>query len=66
MDFFEALGFIREMGHYLTTHNRKKDSLVQAAYEHDLPIFCPAFSDDSSTGFDLVLHQASGKMAPKK
>ncbi len=34
----------------------KKDSLVQAAFEHDVPIFCPAFSD-SSAGFGLVLHQ---------
>ncbi|MEQ9576176.1 MAG: deoxyhypusine synthase family protein, partial [Rhodospirillales bacterium] len=35
---------------------RKKDSLVQLAYEHDVPIFCPAFTD-SSAGFGLVLHQ---------
>ena len=48
--------FIREMGRYLTAHARKKDSLVQAAYEHDVPIFCPAFSD-SSAGFGLVMHQ---------
>ena len=34
----------------------KKDSLVQAAYENSVPIFCPAFSD-SSAGFGLVLHQ---------
>jgi deoxyhypusine synthase len=44
------------MGHYLTVHGKKKESLVQAAYEHDVPIFCPAFSD-SSAGFGLVLHQ---------
>ena len=49
--------FIREMGRYLTTHARKKDSLVQTAYENGVPIFCPAFSD-SSAGFGLVLHQA--------
>ncbi|MHB8770406.1 MAG: 1,9-bis(guanidino)-5-aza-nonane synthase [Syntrophales bacterium] len=48
--------FIREMGHYLTGHAKKKDSLVQAAFEQDVPIFCPAFSD-SSAGFGLVLHQ---------
>ena len=40
----------------LTGHAVKKDSLVQAAFEHDVPIFCPAFSD-SSAGFGLVLHQ---------
>jgi deoxyhypusine synthase len=48
--------FIRHMGKYLTTNARKEDSLVQAAYERDVPIFCPAFSD-SSAGFGLVKHQ---------
>lgn len=48
--------FISEMGRYLTKHGKKKNSLVQAAYEHDVPIFCPAFSD-SSAGLGLVLHQ---------
>ena len=48
--------FIWEMGKYLTTHAKKEKSLVQTAYEHDVPIFCPAFSD-SSAGFGLVLHQ---------
>ena len=53
---YSSREFIREMGRYLTTHAKKKDSLVQAAYENDVPIFCPAFSD-SSAGFGLVLHQ---------
>jgi len=53
---YSSREFIREMGRYLTTRAVKKDSLVQAAYEHDVPIFCPAFSD-SSAGFGLVLHQ---------
>jgi deoxyhypusine synthase len=44
------------MGRYLTTHSKKKDSLVQAAFEHNVPIFCPAFSD-SSAGFGLIKHQ---------
>lgn len=35
---------------------KKEDSLVQLAYENDVPIFCPAFTD-SSAGFGLVLHQ---------
>ncbi len=48
--------FIREMGRYLTEHAVKKESLAQAAFEHDVPIFCPAFTD-SSAGFGLVLHQ---------
>lgn len=48
--------FIREMGKYLTVHAKKPNSLVQLAYEHHVPIFCPAFSD-SSAGFGLVRHQ---------
>lgn len=55
---YSSREFIREMGRYLTAHARKKDSLVQAAYENGVPIFCPAFSD-SSAGFGLVLHQAN-------
>lgn len=54
---YSSRKFIQEMGRYLTTHAVKKDSLVQAAYEHGVPIFCPAFSD-SSAGFGLVMHQA--------
>lgn len=48
--------FIREMGRYLTQHSKKPNSLVQLAFEHNVPIFCPAFSD-SSAGFGLVRHQ---------
>ena len=54
--------FIREMGRYLTEHAVKRDSLVQAAFERDVPIFCPAFSD-SSAGFGLVLHQVKHPQA---
>jgi deoxyhypusine synthase len=32
------------------------DSIVRLAYEHQVPIFCPAFSD-CSAGFGLVAHQ---------
>ena len=53
---YSSREFIREMGKYLSKHGKKKNSLVQAAYEHNVPIFCPAFSD-SSAGFGLVLHQ---------
>ncbi len=48
--------FIREMGKYLAEHGKKENSLVKLAYEHDVPIFCPAFVD-SSAGFGLVKHQ---------
>lgn len=53
---YSSREFIREMGKYLVKNSKKKDSLVQAAYENDVPIFCPAFSD-SSAGFGLVRHQ---------
>ena len=53
---YSSREFIREMGKYLTTHAKKKDSLVQVCYEMNVPIFCPAFTD-SSAGFGLVLHQ---------
>ncbi len=53
---FSSREFIREMGRYLSDHAVKKNSLVLAAYENEVPVFCPAFSD-SSAGFGLVLHQ---------
>jgi len=53
---YSSREFIREMGRYLMTNAKKKDSLVETAYEHDVPVFCPAFSD-SSAGFGLVKHQ---------
>jgi deoxyhypusine synthase len=53
---YSAREFIREMGKYLKTHAKKKDSLVEMAYDHNVPIFCPAFVD-SSAGFGLVKHQ---------
>jgi deoxyhypusine synthase len=54
---YSSRAFIREMGKWLSEGNAKKpDSLVQLAYEQDVPIFCPAFVD-SSAGFGLVKHQ---------
>ncbi len=54
--------FIAAMGKYLTKNSKKKNSLVQVAYEKNIPIFCPAFSD-SSAGFGLVLHQVKNPKA---
>ena len=54
--------FIRELGKYLKTNAKKKDSLIEAAFDHNVPIFCPAFTD-SSAGFGLVMHQEQN---PKK
>ena len=54
---YSSREFIKEMGKWLSEGNGKKDnSLVKLAYEHDVPIFCPAFTD-SSAGFGLVKHQ---------
>lgn len=54
---YSSREFIREMGKFLKNGGAKKqESLVQAAYEEGVPIFCPAFSD-SSAGFGLVYHQ---------
>ncbi|HER09877.1 MAG TPA: deoxyhypusine synthase [Bacteroides sp.] len=53
---YSSREFIREMGRYLSGMNKRKDSLVLAAYEMNVPVFCPAFSD-SSAGFGLVKHQ---------
>lgn len=56
---YSSREFIQEMGRWLVNNPdkaKKKDSLVQVAYEHNVPIFCPAFSD-SSAGFGLVKHQ---------
>lgn len=53
---YSSRAFIREMGRYLAEHGKKENSLVKLAYEHDVPIFCPAFVD-SSAGFGLVKHQ---------
>jgi len=53
---YSSREFIRAMGRYLTRHAVKKGSLVELAYRHHVPIFCPAFTD-SSAGFGLVKHQ---------
>ncbi len=55
---YSSREFIREMGRYLTKNAKKKNSLVELAFKHHVPVFCPAFSD-SSAGFGLVMHQAA-------
>jgi len=61
---YSSRAFIREMGRYLTQHGKKDNSLVKLAFEHDVPIFCPAFTD-SSAGFGLVKHQVDAMKAGK-
>ena len=54
--------FINEIGKYLIQNSKKKESLIETAYDNGVPIFCPAFTD-SSAGFGLVIHQEKN---PKK
>jgi deoxyhypusine synthase len=66
---YSSREFIREMGAYLTKNGKTPqqggvDSIVLAAYEKDVPIFCPAFSD-CSAGFGLVAHQHERGDKPK-
>jgi deoxyhypusine synthase len=60
--------FIREMGAYLRANGKTpkdggRDSIILAAYEKNVPIFCPAFSD-CSAGFGLVAHQHARQGKP--
>lgn len=57
---YSSREFIREMGKYLIDNKAIKPSLVQTAFENDVPIFCPAFSD-SAAGFGLVRHQVENE-----
>ena len=53
---YSSRHFIAHMGRYLVQHEKGEGSIVRTAFEHDVPIFCPAFSD-CSAGFGLVAHQ---------
>jgi len=66
---YSSREFIRAMGAYLekegkTPEKTGVDSIVLAAYQLDIPIFCPAFSD-CSAGFGLVAHQHERQDKPK-
>ena len=65
---YSSREFIREMGAYLEREGKIPakggvDSIVYAAYENDVPIFCPAFSD-CSAGFGFVAHQHARQGKP--
>jgi len=53
---YSSREFIWHMGEYLAKYGKNKDSVVLAAYENNVPIFVPAFSD-CSAGFGFVHHQ---------
>jgi deoxyhypusine synthase len=62
---YSSREFIWELGKWLSQGNAKKpDSLIQRAYEKNVPIFVPAFSD-CSAGFGLVKHQVDRMKAKK-
>jgi deoxyhypusine synthase len=56
--------FIQAMGAWLIEQGKGEGSIVRTAFEHDVPIFCPAFSD-CSAGFGLVAHQHARGDQPK-
>src|SRR5207248_9829702 len=53
---YSSRDVIREMGRYLSRRARNRESVVLAAFEKEVPIFVPAFSD-CSAGFGLIHHQ---------
>ena len=66
---YSSREFIHAMGAYLKADGKTPkgggvDSIVFAAYEKNVPIFCPAFSD-CSAGFGLVAHQHARQNKPK-
>ena len=69
---YSSREFIQEMGAYLARNgktpgpnstNGGRDSIVLSAFEKQIPIFCPAFSD-CSAGFGLVAHQHARRGQP--
>ena len=55
---YSSREFIQEMGRYLEKNGKNPDSIVLRAYQKEVPIFVPAFSD-CSAGFGLVMHQVA-------
>ncbi len=53
---FSSREFIYAMGEYLANKHPQANSIVATAYQQQVPIFVPAFSD-CSAGFGLVMHQ---------
>jgi deoxyhypusine synthase len=66
---YSSREFIREMGAYLEKQGKTPekggvDSIILSAYQMEVPIFVPAFSD-CSAGFGLVAHQHARGDKPK-
>lgn len=54
---YSSRELFREFGKHLDKHGKNRDSILLAAYEMNVPVFAPAFSD-CSAGFGLVAHIA--------
>jgi len=61
---YSSREFIQLMGEYLQKNNKDNNSIVRKAFEKNVPIFVPAFSD-SSAGFGLIFHQWEKKNQAK-
>ncbi len=61
---YSSREFVEEMGKYLSTNAKNKESIVLKCYEKRVPIFIPAFSD-CSAGFGLVHHQYHNNLTGK-
>jgi deoxyhypusine synthase len=66
---YSSREFIREMGAYLQKQGKTPekggvDSIIYSAFQMEVPIFVPAFSD-CSAGFGLVAHQHARGDKPK-
>lgn len=61
---YSSRELLYRMGEYLSEHAKNRESIVLAAYEHGVPIFCPAFSD-CSAGLGIVAHYHERGAAPK-
>lgn len=61
---YSSREFLAAMGRFLEATGRTAEpGIVLEAYRHDVPLFCPAFSD-CSAGFGLVAHRAARGRGP--
>ena len=56
--YYSSREYMQFVGKWLSNANSVKDSVVQAAYEHKVPIFIPAIND-SSIGIGIAMSQNS-------
>ena len=59
---YSSRTFLHKVGEWLSVCNTGYESILQTAYEKNLPIFSPALND-SSVGIGLVLHQEERQLS---